>query len=199
MPRPSPAKDPRTLDELLARLAEAGDEDGPVTLEEVVEAVGRRSFGPLLLVAGLVVLSPLSGIPGLPTVAALFVLLISVQLICRRRYFWLPRWLLARRLSRERFTRTMRLLRRPAGKVDRLLRPRLQIVVHHIGFGVILTLSVALALAMPMLELFPFSASVAGAMIALFGLALITHDGLLALFAMSGVVAGGWVLFAAVF
>lgn len=194
-------EEPGSLDELLARMADAGeeDEDAPVTMEEIIEAVGRRSFGPLLLLAGLIVFSPLSGIPGLPTVMAVFVLLIAGQLICRRRYFWLPRWLLSRRVSRKRFNSTVRMLRRPAGAVDRLLRPRMQILVHHIGFGVILTLSVALALAMPVLELLPFTSSVAGAAIALFGLALIAHDGLLALLAMGGVVAGGWVLITGLF
>lgn len=197
MPAPSRTKeDPETLGELLARMAEAGDEDRPVTLEEIIEAVGRRSFGPLLLLAGLVVFSPLSGIPGLPTVMALFVLLISAQLICRRRYFWLPRWLLNRRVSRKRFKQAVLFLRRPAVRVDRLLRPRLHFAVRHIGFAVILTLSVALALAMPMLEFLPFTSSVAGAMISLLGLALITHDGLLALLAMGVTMAGGWMLLA---
>jgi hypothetical protein len=196
---PTHDDEPGSLDEMLARMEAAGDEEQPVTMEEIVEAVGRRSFGPLLLLAGLVVFSPLSGIPGLPTVMALFVLLIAGQLVCRRRYFWLPRWLLSRRVSRKRFKQAVRFLRRPATKVDRLLRPRLDFAVRHIGFAVILTLSVALALAMPMLELVPFTSSVAGALIALLGLALIAHDGLLALLAMAGTGASGWVLLASMF
>ena len=196
MPKPTIEEKIGSLDELLACLAGAGDESEPVTLGEVVEAIGRRSFGPLLLLAGLIVFSPLSGIPGLPTIMAGFVLLIAGQLICRRRYFWLPRWLLARRVSRKCFNATIRILRRPARAVDRLLRPRLHILVGHAGLGVILLLSVALALIMPVLELFPFASSVAGAALTAFGLALIAHDGVLALLAIGTVGGGGWALVA---
>lgn len=191
--------EPGSLDEMLARMEAAGEEDQPVTMEEIVEAVGRRSFGPLLLLAGLVVFSPLSGVPGLPTAMALFVLLIAAQLVCRRRYFWLPRWILNRSISRRRFKQAVRFLRRPAAFMDRLLRPRLPFAVRHIGFAVIFTLSVMLALAMPVLEFVPFTSSVAGALITLLGLALITHDGLLALVAMAGVVSGGWMLLVSLF
>lgn len=180
---------------MLARLDQAGDEaDGDVTLEQIVAAVGRRSFGPLLLLAGLVVFSPLSGIPGLPTLMALVILLVAGQLVARRRYFWLPRWILNRRISRRRLSDAVRMLRRPAGAVDRVLRPRLRPVTRHIGLGLIVALSIALALAMPMLELVPFTSSVAGAAIAGFGVALIAQDGLAALLAMAFLaIAGGLV------
>jgi hypothetical protein len=192
-----PAQDePASLAELLDRMASAGDDAPSITLEQIVEAVGRRSFGPLLLLAGLVIFSPLSGIPGLPTVMAVFVLLIAGQLLCRRRYFWLPRWLLDRRVPRKRFNQAVRFLRRPAAAVDRLLRPRLAFAVSHLGLGVILVLSVAMSLAMPVLEFLPFSSSVAGAAMACFGLALIAHDGLLALLAIGGVASGCGILLA---
>jgi hypothetical protein len=37
-----------------------------LTVADIRERLGRRSFGPLLLFAGLVLLTPLAGIPGLP-------------------------------------------------------------------------------------------------------------------------------------
>lgn len=195
---PSP-DEPSTLTDLIDRLERAGDGDPTITLEEVVEATGRRSFGPLLLLAGLVALSPLSGIPGMPSAMAVLVLLIAGQLICRRRYFWLPHWLLARSVSRRRFHKGLRWMRRPAGGVDRLLRPRLHLFVSNVGFMVILTLCVMVALTMPVMEPLPFAATTAGAALTGFGLALIAHDGLVALLAMIATIAGGWFLIATLF
>ena len=62
---------PHSLEEMLDRLAEAGRGGRDVCLSTMVDAVGRKSFAPVLLLAGLIVLSPISGIPGVPTLVAL--------------------------------------------------------------------------------------------------------------------------------
>lgn len=50
---------PTNLEELLDRLDEAAEEEDDVTLDTVMDEVGRRSFGPLLLLTGLLMM-PLS-------------------------------------------------------------------------------------------------------------------------------------------
>ena len=52
------------------------EQDAPrISVDDVVYAVGRRSFGPLLLEAGLITLTPIIGdIPGMPTLMAALVL-----------------------------------------------------------------------------------------------------------------------------
>jgi hypothetical protein len=56
-----------------------------------MDAVGRRSFGPLLLLAGIVLAAPGVGdIPGVPTVMGLFILLVSGQMLFDRDHFWMP-------------------------------------------------------------------------------------------------------------
>ncbi|HEX3034414.1 MAG TPA: exopolysaccharide biosynthesis protein [Thermodesulfobacteriota bacterium] len=74
-------------------------------------------------------------------------------------------------------------MRSPARFVDRLLRPRLTIFTHQTAAYVIAIVCVVIAAAMPVMELVPFSANVAGAALTAFGLSLIAHDGLLALLA----------------
>lgn len=153
-----------------------------VALGEILDAVGRRSFGPLLLVAGLVTLAPVIGdIPGMPTLMACMVLLVAGQLLWRREHFWLPRWLLVRSVSHDALDRGMNWLRPPARYVDRLLRPRLTRLVGDTGVLVIALCCVLIALAMPPMEVIPFSANGAGLALTLFGLALIGKDGLIAL------------------
>src|SRR5690606_15941015 len=77
----SDGEQPSSLVEVLDRLEEAAREQSDIALGAILEAVGRRSFGPLLLVAGLIALSPLSGIPGMPTTVGVLVLIIAVQLL----------------------------------------------------------------------------------------------------------------------
>ncbi|MFC3285080.1 exopolysaccharide biosynthesis protein [Litchfieldella rifensis] len=157
-----------------------------VTLGEILDAVGRRSFGPLLLVAGLVTLAPVIGdIPGMPTLMACMVLLVAGQLLWRREHFWLPAWLLERSVSRTALDKGMNWLYSPARYVDRLLRPRLTRLVGDAGVLVIALCCVLIALAMPPMEVIPFSANGAGLALTLFGLALIASDGLMALVAFA--------------
>lgn len=175
--------EPSNLEELLDRLgdAENASSDEQVSVEDLVEATGRRSFAPLLLVAGLLVASPLSGIPGLPTFTAALVALIAVQLLLRRRSFWLPEWLLRRKFSQSKLDKALRFLRPPARWIDKLLRPRLTALTKGPFVLVIGVFCGLLALTMPPLEFVPFASSVVGTVLAIFGLALVSHDGLLVL------------------
>ncbi|MCG7598761.1 exopolysaccharide biosynthesis protein [Halomonas sp. McH1-25] len=171
-----------TLEQLLDRLEASTREARQVSLEMIVEAVGSRSFGPLLLVAGLITLAPLIGdIPGVPTIMGILVLLVSGQLLVGRRHFWLPKWLLGRSVESGKFTRGIYWVRRPARVIDKLLKPRLVMLVHGAGLYAVAATCCLIALAMPLMEVVPFSANGAGAALTLFGLALIARDGLLVL------------------
>ncbi|HEX6997657.1 MAG TPA: exopolysaccharide biosynthesis protein [Gammaproteobacteria bacterium] len=183
-------REPADLEELLDRMLDVSEERDPVSLGDLLDAVGRRSFGPLLLLAGLIILMPLVGdIPGVPTVMGLVVLLISGQLLLRRPYFWLPGWILRRSIAAEKLRKALGWLRKPARFVDRWLRPRLTKLVDGAWVYVIALVSSGLSLATPLMELVPFSANGAGAVLTAFGLALIARDGLMALIAL--VIAAG--------
>jgi hypothetical protein len=182
-----------TLQQLLDRLDQAATCDR-VDVECMIEAVGRSSFGALLLLGGLVTLSPLDIIPGIPTIIALAVFIVCVQLLAGRRRFWLPAWVLRRALNRERFRRAVRWLRKPARLGDRLVRPRLTALASDAAVKVIAVGCMVVAMAMPVMEVVPFSANLAGVALTAFGLAVIAHDGLLALIAFAATAAGVVVL-----
>lgn len=175
----------QNLEQLLDRLKEAAQEQEEVTFGEAVDAVGRRSFGPLLLAGGVMAASPLSGIPGMPTTIGTFVILIASQLLMRRESFWLPKWMRKRKMSSRKFCKAMDVVRKPARFIDRGLRPRLQILSERGAEYGIAALCVLIAATMPPLEFVPFAATGAGAAIAIFGLALIANDGLVALIAIA--------------
>lgn len=172
------------LEELLDQISNADTEDGEISFSAILEAVGRRSFGPLLLVAGLITLAPIIGdIPGMPTVMGVFVLLTAGQLLLHREHFWLPQWLLKRSVAKDKLHKAFEWLYPPARFVDRWLRPRLTMFVQGIGLHVVAVVCIIIAAAMPAMELVPFSANGAGAALTAFGVSLIAHDGFLALLA----------------
>ena len=189
----SEARDITTLQQLLDRLDKAATGER-IDVECMMQAVGRSSFGALLLLGGLVTLSPLDIIPGIPTLIALAVLIVCVQLLAGRRQFWLPAWVLRRSIASQRFRRALRWLQKPARFGDRLVRPRLTVLTTDAAIKVIALGSIAVALAMPVMEVVPFSANLAGIALTAFGLAVIVHDGLLALVAFGATAAGVVVL-----
>lgn len=173
-----------SLGDMLDRLAHANQEGAQVSVDALIEAAGRRSFGALLLVPGLLVLSPLSGIPGVPTLCGIMVLLITGQLLLGRTRFWLPAWLLRRHISYKHLARALKYLRPVARFTDKLLRERWTWLADHRGVYLVALVCALIGVIMPPMELLPFISTVAGAALSLFGIALIGRDGLVACFAL---------------
>lgn len=169
------------LEQLLDRIRDAEEDSGKVPLGRILDYVGRRSFGPILLLAGLITISPLSGIPGVPSALGVLVFVVAVQLLSRRNHFWMPQWVLRRKIPRDKLNTTLEWSRSPARFIDRLLKPRLEFFTHTAGTYFIALLCLAVALGMPPMELIPFSVTLAGLTLFLLGLSLIVHDGLIAL------------------
>jgi len=175
--------DIKNLQQMLDRIEASAKDEERISLGQIVEAVGSRSFGPLLLMAGVIMASPLTGIPSVPTSMGIVVLLIATQLLFRRQHFWLPRWLLQRSIAADKFTKGIEWLRPYARFIDRWLRPRLPLFTEGISIYIIALACIAIAASMPLMELVPFSAHIAGLALTAFGLSLIARDGLLALLA----------------
>lgn len=172
------------LEQLLDRINAATKDKEQVSLGAILQTVGHRSFGPFLLLAGVITLVPIVGdIPGVPTIMAVLVLLTAGQLLFRRKHLWLPRWLLRRSVAQDKLRKGLKGLRPIARFIDRFLRPRLMMFTGATGIYITAIACIAIAAVMPLLEVVPFSANIAGAALTAFGLSLIAHDGLLALFA----------------
>lgn len=176
------APPPQDLQHVLRNIAAVADRKEIVSIESVMEALGSRSFGPILLLPGLVLVSPLSGVPGVPSMMALMTTLVTVQLLIGRKRFWLPAWLLSRSVKRARFDKIMQKTWKPVCMIDRLLKPRLLWLTEGSAYYGCALLCLVVALTLPPTEMVPFAASAAGLAICSMALSLITRDGLLALF-----------------
>lgn len=179
-----PGEEPQNLKTLLQLLEEAGEPEEPISIEGMLEATGQRSFGALLLIPGLLLFSPLSGIPGLPTFFAVMIGLIAMQLLVGRTHFWLPKWLLNRCASRSKYDRAIAFLKRPARLIDRVIRHRLTVLTEGIAVYINALVCLLIAVAMPPLELIPFGNSVAGAALTCLGLGTMARDGALVIAAL---------------
>lgn len=174
-----------SLDELLDQIDGAADEKDETSVGDILDAVGRRSFAPLLLFAGLVILAPIVGdIPGVPVMMGLIVFLTAGQMILKRPHIWLPEWLRNRAVSNGKVKKAIKWMRKPARFADRWSKHRYEWIVTQAGAYLIALLCLTISLITPILELIPFSANLAGIAITAFGLALIRTDGLIAIVAV---------------
>lgn len=170
----------------LARRAGASDR---VTVGDLLDALGARTYGPALLVPALIGMSPISGIPVVPTILAGLIILFAVQMLFGREHMWLPGFARHRHLPEERLVASIEKIRPIAKRLDRWFHGRLLILTGGLFVRIAAAACIGLALMVPPLELLPFAAGAPMAAIALFGIALTVRDGLLMALAMSGTVA----------
>lgn len=187
---------PHSLTDLLDEIETLTEGEGaaPPTLHDVMRAFGPTGALPLMIVVALLIVSPLSGIPLLSSLGGLTIAGIALQLAAGRDAVWLPGWLRRRSVPRDRLSGALRRLRPTAGFIDRHSRPRLRILTGP-PLSVLLLLFCATAgLAMPFLELLPFSSSLLALTVTCLGFSLLTRDGLWAALAVLPLGGAGWVL-----
>lgn len=170
----------RALSDVLDQL-ESAAHDERITVEEVVEKLGRKSFASLMLVFSLISTSPASAIPGITATVAALVFVLVVQMIIGRDCVWLPSFISRRNISTEKLCKGVGWLRRPVHFVERFLRPRFTWLLHRPWIFLPLILILGLTLFMPFMEVIPTSGSIASAAIAFFAAGLLTRDGALVL------------------
>jgi hypothetical protein len=171
------------IERLLDSVAKAGEGER-VSVGDAMDVAGHGSFGALILVPSLILVSPVSGIPGVPTSLGAVILLVCVQYIAGRDRLWLPGRLRRIGVPRERLQRAFDRIRPGVRLLDRVVRPRLTFLVNRWSRFVVALVCAALALTLPPLEALPFVATTTAAVIALFGFAVLTHDGVVGLIAV---------------
>lgn len=179
------------LEQMLEHIAGLAKDQEQVSMAQVVESVGDRSFGPLLLMIGMTLFSPLSGVPGMAILAGIFVMLIALQMLVGRQHFWLPGFILKSSVAHCKLLKAIAWVKPGARRIDRMIKPRLNFMLHPSSTYLIAGLCVLIGAALPFLELVPFSSSIVGLALTILGLALVARDGLLVLIAVTFIAAAG--------
>ncbi len=165
---------------ILDRLEEAGQNGSErVSVGKIVGAIRTRGYGPFLFVPGLVEPTPIGAIPGVPTVLALIVLLFSGQMLVGKTDVWLPKMIANRSISAETLQKSIGKLRTVGRWLARWFRPRVEGLAGGAAIRIAALATICLALTVPFLEIFPLASSAPMIAIAVFGLAILFHDGLL--------------------
>jgi hypothetical protein len=184
------------LETLLRELSDRAASEQSFTVGELLQSLGRRSFAPVLLIAAAIGFTPFGAVPGMPTILAIVIILVTAQIILGRRHLWLPEFIRKKSLSRRRVLGAVKYLRKPARFLDRIVRPRLTFLTEK-PFSIFLaTACLVLALAVPPLELVPLVDMPLWAAILALSFALASHDGLVAIIAFAITIVSLWVLFA---
>ena len=186
---------PRSMDDVLNILV-TSTEGRLIRVEQVLQSLGIRSFGPLLLLTSLIELFPLIGfIPGAYVVVALVVILLAGQLLIGRPHPWLPSRFRDFAIDRKTLVRSVNRLRPWAVRIDRVVFPRLTFLLRPPFVQIIALICILMALLFFPLALIPSSEKLLSVPIFFFGLALTTNDGLVALIGIAvtlGVVGIPW-------
>lgn len=170
---------PDNITSVLDGLEEQTRDATIVRVADILEAFSGRLFGPLLLLPALIVISPLGVIPLVPTAMAVLLALISGQGLLGRGQPWVPRQLRERSVERERLQHAFSRLRPWTQRIDRLTRPRLEVLVTGPMQPVLILIVLLLAGVMVPLEVLPFAAALPALSIALLAIAMLGQDGLL--------------------
>ncbi|QBR83090.1 exopolysaccharide biosynthesis protein [Legionella israelensis] len=174
-----------SLEQLLNKIENLANKNNKISFGLLLNAIGRRSFGPILFFFGMILAAPgLADIPGVPVVIGFILLLIILQVLMWREHIWLPSWIKNWSISSKQLIKSVNYLRKPALYLDKLFKQRLTFLVNTASTWMICLICLLIVLATPVMELIPFSANLAGLIFMTFGISLISNDGFFALLAI---------------
>lgn len=176
-------KQATTLGEIADRIREVSTNER-VSAGDIVEAVGKNSLYPLLLVPALLAATPLSGVPGLSMICGILIAIISLEILLSFDSVRLPKVLMRRSVEGKAMRNALDRSRPVIDWVDRHTRKRLSGLFRRPLIYVPEVLCLMSGLVMPALEFIPFSASIVATGVAFLALSMLTRDGLFFVLAM---------------
>ncbi len=166
------------LVEVFDQISDTTDQDAEsVTMGAILDHVGNRSLGPLLMIPALIAIGPTGAIPGVAVLCGSLILLVSVQLFTPGTTPWLPRRLRQFEIDRGRLSKVLGAVRPWARRIDRVMHERLLALSGRAGQYASGLCCAILALTIFPLALLPFAVAIPASAILLFGVGLTTRDG----------------------
>lgn len=173
--------EPHSMGDVLGELDELAANHDEVRVADVLDDFGARSFGPFIMIPAVLEITPVGGIPGVPTVLALFIALIAVQLLIGRDHVWMPQFVQRRAVGSKKLHKAVGKLKGMANFLDRHSKGRLEGLTQGTAIRLVAAVIIALCCTVPPLEFLPFASTIPMLAIAVLGLALTVRDGALLL------------------
>jgi hypothetical protein len=184
---------PATLPEIIDRVLGAAESER-TDIRAILKSFGRASFTPVLLLPALAVATPLSGIPLFSSLMGVMIALVAGQMLARRRFLWLPDWILARQINGATLKAAFLRVRPVAVWIDRRTARRIRIFSHRPLIFVPQIICFVSGLMMPLLEFVPFSSSVVGVGVAILALGMLAQDGVVILLGLLPYALAAWLV-----
>ena len=170
------------LSQVLVLLAAEPEER--ISFRDILAILSERSFAILVVLLGLPNCLPMP--PPIPTVSALLLIMIALQMLVRRPEPWFPGIVLRGSVARSDVLRAVKRALPVVSRLERWSRPRLSVfeprLASLLSAILLLLMSIGMLLAAPLIGQVPY-----GLAVCLFGLGQIERDGVLVL---SGMAAG---------
>jgi hypothetical protein len=150
-----------------------------VTVGEFKKAISQRSYGLLMFFFALPCIIPIPT-PGLSTVVGAPLLLLTFQLVLGLKTPWLPKFIADHKFKSAEMKKVCNYIVPYLKKLELVIKPRLGFLVEPPAERLIAILCffMSIIIICPI----PFGNAIPSMAICLFSLAILTHDGLLAIF-----------------
>ncbi len=165
-----------------------------VSVRDLLNAVGRRAYGPVLSLLGLVAISPLTLLPGANSLVAIIILLLSLQMAFGQPAPWLPPRLVEVTFPRELMIQAVEKAEPYVDRVDRIMRPRLVFLTRPPFLQGLALLSALAALVTIPLSIIPHGPVIPSLAVLLLGLAITARDGLVVVLGLASLCAATYLL-----
>jgi len=199
MTGPDASKPDATLDSVLDGIEALAKGQTKVPLKAVLDSIGVRGFGPLMVVLSALLLLPVGMVPGVPAVVAILLMVIGLNILVLRRHLTVPQRLarinVSARILQSSVNRARPVVRWLRPVLIRRLTGLIESPLALLMISVILLATGAVILVVGFIPGLPFMMSLH---ILLLGLGLTARDGLVGLLGFAAVVpeaAAAWWLF----
>lgn len=177
---------PARSSDVLLEIANHKDLKGLITYHRVMEVLGDRAFGLIVLFFALPSALPFSTIPGVAVIFSAPIILFSCQMIFARKTLWLPNFIAKRTIQQETISKVISATLPYLTKVESFLKPRWPFMNSR--FMEIINGVVICCLALLLMLPIPLSNFIFAGLLVIFSLGLIEKDGLFILLGHIGAI-----------
>ncbi len=165
-----------SLSDIAERMSDASDSQ-EVSVKDMIASVGKRAYGPLLLVFGLIALSPVGAIPGASVVLGALIVLVAAQVLFGLESPWFPSRLKRISVDSGKIDRSVHKIKPYLAKVDKILRPRWRFMMEPPAPRLVAFFCIVLGVSMYPLAVVPWGVAAPALAIVVLSVGLTSHDG----------------------
>lgn len=174
----------QSIQDVLSKLEDAAENADTLSIDDVMSTFGRKAYGPIIVLVGLISLSPIGSIPGASVFFGAVLMLLMIQFLAVDRAPWLPKKMRDLAVDADRAKKSIDRVRPYAERFGNYLKPRMERFVERPWNYVAAVLVLGMSLTFLPLAVVPWGVAPPSIAIAFIGLALVSHDGLAMLIAL---------------